>query len=65
MNDDFDKTYRDDKLALLYESNKENLVAVNTPFGITKHTKDCAAGRNLGALLMLQLSGHPWKEGQR
>ena len=38
MNDAFDtldKTHRDDKLALLYESNKENLVAVNTPFGIT------------------------------
>ena len=39
MNDAFDtlgKSHRDDKVALLYESNKENLVAVNTAVGITR-----------------------------
>ena len=39
MNDAFDtldKSNRDDKVALLYASNKENLVAVNTAVGITK-----------------------------
>ena len=39
MNDAFetlDKTHRDDKLVLLFESNKRNLVAVNTAFGETK-----------------------------
>ena len=39
MNDAFDtlgKSHRDYKVALLYESNKENLVAVNTAVGITR-----------------------------
>ena len=39
MNDAFetlDKSHRDDKIALLYESSRENLVAINTPFGITE-----------------------------
>jgi hypothetical protein len=38
MNDVFDtlgKLNRDDKVALLYESNKKNLVAVNTAVGLT------------------------------
>ena len=38
MNDVFDtlgKSNRDDKVALLYESNKKNLVAVNTAVGLT------------------------------
>ena len=39
MNDAFetlDKSNRDDKLVLLYESNKTNLVAINTAFGVTE-----------------------------
>ena len=39
MNDLFDtisKQERDEKIALLYESNKKNLVAVNTVFGNTR-----------------------------
>ena len=39
MNDAFetlDESQRDDKLVLLYESNKINLVAVNTAFGVTE-----------------------------
>ena len=38
MNDTFDSldvAHRDDKIALLYQLNKKNLVAVNTPFGVT------------------------------
>ena len=33
--DSLSKENRDEKLALLYESNKENLVAVNTAVGLT------------------------------
>ena len=39
MNDMYDtlpQEQRDDKLSLIYESNKNNLVAVNTPVGLTK-----------------------------
>ena len=42
MNDAYDSlgtAGRDEKLALLYESNKENLVAINTSVGLTKRVQ--------------------------
>ena len=33
--DTIDKTERDDKLALVYEKNKEVDVAIKTPYGLT------------------------------
>ena len=37
MNDILEKPFRNDKIALLYESNKENLLAVTTAVGMTDH----------------------------
>ena len=36
MNDLFEAGVNDDKFALLYEANRENLVAVQTPNGLSK-----------------------------
>ena len=35
INDLYDAGIQDDKLALIYEANKKNQVAIKTPFGIT------------------------------
>ena len=37
--DTIDKKERDDKLALIYEGNKEVEVAIKTPFGLTNRTR--------------------------
>ena len=50
---------RDENLALLYESNKENLVAVSTAVGLTAichmpYAKNSSAGWNMGTCPLLE-----------
>ena len=53
INDLFDAGIQDDKLALIYEANKVNKVAVKTPFGLTERetvNKIVLQGEVLGPL---------------